>query len=120
MGRPLPDRVSVADAANEAAVKLGLALRRWEKVTLDEAQVERWLRALDAKAAKDQRHQNWDEAAQLYLALSALQQAQEEMRPGAISKSRQSVIESLRRSLAFPPGFDSPSDSPPRSPRPLR
>ncbi len=51
---------------------------------------------------------NWDEAAQLYLALAALHHARRDAEPGKPLTDLQNTLKQMGSELRFPAGFDSP------------
>ncbi len=107
MRKPYPDRKQVKDWATKAADGWGRDTNAWGRATFDPAGVERWLKMIDEQAPA-LNHASWDKTAQVYLALAALQQAQDDIDAKASTNERQQLLRSLRLHLGFPALFDSP------------
>ena len=56
---------------------------------------------------RERSSESWDQAAQLYLALLALEQAQKDLGIPSDDAARD-LLKSLGQKLVFPPGHDSP------------
>lgn len=116
MRRPYPDRARVKQSAANAAARWTQDLNAWGR-PLDSAQVGRWLQLLDDKANNDLNRASWDQAAQLYLALSAFDEAQDDMQIKPSAPPRKRLLQTLRNQLGFPALFDSPRGYDPSKPR---
>lgn len=90
-------------------------LDRWitflgQSDTLTAADVRKLLQGVSADGAKRAKELDWDETAQLYLALAALNEGLADLdgkhKPDAITKDLRELGERLKK--AFPPGYDSP------------
>jgi hypothetical protein len=107
MRRPYPDRARVKQVALTAAMRWTQDLTAWGR-PLDTGQVARWLQLLDDKANQELTGASWDQAAQLYLALAAFDEAQEDMQIKPSAATRKRLLQALRSQLGFPALFDSP------------
>jgi hypothetical protein len=118
MQRPGPDAAAVAREAEAAAKVLGGwagQIARREPLTPD--QMQGLMRAFAAQGAERARELDWDQAAQLYLALAAFNQAltDPQTRKGPATGPLLAIRGKLQG--AFPGGYDSPKrfDAPARA-----
>ncbi len=106
MSVPYPDRKAVADVARKATEANGPMddlLKQVAGLPYDQPAMRKWLAAL-ADEQQQPRGLTWDEAAQLYLAAAAYDQAY----PGTDSKKFHQTLEEVYKSLAFPDARSSP------------
>jgi hypothetical protein len=115
MARPFPNQKQVAAHAAAAADKLPPRGGKLEQSAWGEGELTRKL----VRIAADERNlsrQNWDGAAQVFLALAALQSARAQVDPGRRDPQLNSHIRALGLQLQFPPDpkpntrYDSPHD----------
>ncbi|MFN4260174.1 MAG: multiheme c-type cytochrome [Gemmataceae bacterium] len=117
MRQPLPNRNMVREQAEQAQEQLVSWLRYWqEPMSYDPSTMTKLRAGLTRMASEEQPHAapSWDAAAQLYLALFAL----DHMKP---EPETQTLIQSLVKRLRFPIAhadgqvilYDSPSHQPP-------
>jgi hypothetical protein len=101
---PYPDRDAVAREAKAAAGRMDALQEQVAGLSYEPAAVRKWLAAL----ADEQRRREltWDEAAQLYLAAAAYDQAY----AGAEDKKAHQAVEALYKGLAFPNSRSSPGE----------
>jgi hypothetical protein len=109
MQRPGPDAPAVAREAEAVAKVLdGWAGRIARERPLDAGQLRTLMRAFAAQGAESAEKLDWDQAAQLYLALAALNQALSDPPTRRAPATDQLWV--MRRPLqgAFPKGYNSP------------
>jgi Cytochrome c554 and c-prime len=110
-----PDPALVALRAAAASQALATALHRLSTGKFDEGRVVELTTQLQTRTQKKQDH--WDEAAQTYLALVPLSQAQRALAPEHPTPQRAADLERLREFLKYPEGFDGPrAIAPPLAP----
>jgi hypothetical protein len=102
MAFPLPDRAAVDDRAAGVVEALNACLRQLEAKRFDCTRLQSLLTSiLKEDAALTRLTAHWDAAAQLYLALAALQECLGDILP------LREAMEALRELLMFPEGLDS-------------
>lgn len=114
MEAPLPDRQQIGVEARQAVRHLGEWLEAEKNKPLDSVS----LRALLATVARDRDNLaqgNWDGAVQLYLAITALDQALLDVDSAWKGQSLRGSLVRLYRHLRFPKDSDSPRGFDPRS-----
>jgi hypothetical protein len=107
--RPRPDAAGVVQQATPVAG----ALKAWAdrihgSPTLQAEQMRGLMRAFAGQGAGRAAALDWDQAAQLYLALAAFNQALSDPPTGKAPATAPLLIIRDRLQRAFPPGFDSP------------
>ena len=109
MSRPLPDAARVAGEARKTAAWLQLWLDGSEQGKYSDPALLLQMRAAienDVTRAPG----GWDATAQCYLGLTALYQAQRDLRPDEADVPFQALLQRLAEQLRFPEGFDSPRE----------
>ncbi|HJT78635.1 MAG TPA: hypothetical protein VJ739_15640, partial [Gemmataceae bacterium] len=102
MNVPYPNREAVAAQAKAAADQLGALQKQVTGLPYDREAARKWFAGLADE--QQSRGLAWDEAAQLYLALAAYDQAY----GGADNKKAHEAVEALYKRLAFPRSQNSP------------
>jgi hypothetical protein len=115
MVKPRPDRREVASRATTLADVLGKQVRASDRRTWDAQGVRALLRQVAADEPKVS-GKSWDGAAQVYLALAALNAARADLDPHFAPSNLKGEFAEMRRLLKFPsaspcgPWYDSPRD----------
>jgi hypothetical protein len=112
MGKPNPERETIAKQARDAATRSEPWVTKIERGRYDAGLLRQWLRARDKEAefaAKD-----WDQSAQRFLGNAAIYHALGDLDPTYRDPALKSVLEVMRKQLGFPRGYDSPRDFVPR------
>jgi hypothetical protein len=119
MARPVPDRDAVKRETREIFNSLRRCLMVLDAKRFEAGEIRRLIDLLKGPGAR-QLATGWDEAVRIYLALVALRQAWIELEPAAKSDQEElkASLETLRRHLDFPSGFDSPRGFDPGRVRP--
>ncbi len=116
MQRPGPDARAVAREAAAAANVLGSwAGRIASSRTLDADQMRSLMRAFAAQGAERAKGLDWDQAAQLYLALASFNQALSDLPNGKGPATGPLRVMRSRLQRAFLPGYDSPKEFGPKA-----
>lgn len=105
MGRPEPDRGAVAQQAASLAAHLrNMSAKLPGADTLTSGQAQDRLRALTARPVND-----WEDAAQRYLALAALYHTGTDLDAGKADAATAAALRRLAKQLNFAPGRDAPT-----------
>lgn len=102
--KPGPNRDKAARKANEAS----LMLLNWHD-SKENIPAADWLKRI-LKAQPPEALTNWDEAAQLYLALAAMHHAAADSNDPTLPPRLHNKLEALGRSLLFPQRYNSPGN----------
>jgi hypothetical protein len=114
MQTPLPDRREVGARARQAARQLRELAAAEQHRSFDSASLQQLLTAV-AQDRDNLAQSNWDGAAQLYLAITALDQALLDLDPGWKEQSLRHPLVRLYKQLRFPKDSDSPRGFDPQS-----
>ncbi len=119
MSRSFPDRKAVGDAAQKVSGDLTALADRARSAHFNNVDALRGL-AQQIETQAESSETTWDAAAQRYLALAAIYQAQADVGHTQLDQRQKSELEALMRRLAFPRDnkvkFDSPRDFRPMAP----
>ena len=122
MAHPSPNRIEVARQADSALTQLTIWMRSLALSQFDASRIHALLVVL-AKDEQDLAGTSWDTAAQLFLALRALREAQRNLpgqRPEPLGKTPVDIeLSAMIEKLRFPPGFESPAGYDPEQLRPI-
>lgn len=107
MSKPLPDRVAVVQKARGTALLLNPCVTQLSRTTLDRASLVKLQAALRPVEGAPP-GSNWDALAQRYLALAAIHQALGDLTPAETDPEGKRTLDTMRKQLEFPRGFNSP------------